>query len=97
MNTTGTSSLAADWPTRIEQARDDLQTALFLARDQDRDGARDALILCRGDLPHGSRARKLCQQILDELSVGIRPSFHRTVLLREYIEDAYDAAITDQD
>lgn len=96
MNNTGTATIQADWPTRIEQALDDLQTALFLSRHQDRDGARGALILCRGDLPHGSKARKLCQQILNELSFGIRPSFHRTTLLREYIEDAYDEALDSQ-
>lgn len=97
MTTTGTSAIRPDWPTRIEQARDDLQTALFFLGHHDREGACDSLILCRGDLPHGSRARALAQQLLNELRRGIRPSIHRTALLREYIEDAYDAAITDQD
>lgn len=96
MNTTGTATLAADWPTRLEQAIDDLQTARFFLRREDRASARDSLILCRDELPRGSRARDLTQQILNELRLGIRPTLHQTALLREYIEDALDEALRDQ-
>lgn len=96
MDTVRTATLAADWPTRLEQAIDDLQTARHFLRREDRASARDALILCRGELPRGSRARDLAQQILNELRLGIRPTFHQTALLREYIEDALDEALRDQ-
>lgn len=97
MDTTRTASLAADLPTRLEQAIDDLQTARYFLRLQDRNSTRDALILCRGELPRGSRARDLAQRILNELRLGIRPTYLSTALLREYIEDLYDEAIADQD
>lgn len=97
MDTTRTASLATDLPTRLEQAIDDLQTARYFLRLQDRASARDALILCRGELPRGSRARDLAQRILNELRLGIRPTYLSTALLREYIEDLYDEAIADQD
>lgn len=97
MNTTDTTTLAADWPTRIEQAANDIQTARFSLRREDRNAARGALAHCQNNLPGGSRAHDLAQQLLNELRLGIRPTFQQTALLREYIEDAYDAAVAAQD
>lgn len=92
MDTTCPTTLAADCPTRLERAIGNLQTARFFLHREDRARARAALLLCRDELPRGSRALNLTQQILNELRLGIRPSHLRTALLREYIEDALDEA-----